>query len=138
MAKVDELAQEAAAGLRALQDLQRLYDDAMWDISDPVFSKLRHIHIHLSNTIGKFARAIEPLDHHDHRREGFDIQTISEAMGPLVADLVIHAAQISTVLDQHLPEVLMDRYRHNALRFAPDSDFTSLLTHAHPAASLDG
>jgi hypothetical protein len=126
MAKVDDLAHEAATGLRALQDLQRLYDDEMWDISDPLFSKLRHIHIHLSNTIGKLARAIEPLDHHDHRSEAFEIQSINEVMGPLVADLLIHAAQISTVINRDLPEVLMDRYRNNAQRFAPESDFTKL------------
>jgi len=126
VAEVDDLTHKAAMGLRALQDLQRLYDDEMWDISDPAFSKLRHIHIHLSNTIGKFARAIEPLDHHDHRSEGIDIQFINEAIGPLVADLLIHAGQISSVLERDLPEMLIDRYRHNALRFAPQSDFANL------------
>jgi uncharacterized protein YbgA (DUF1722 family) len=89
MAIVTDLAEKAAAGLRALQDLQRCYDDEMWDISDPAFSKLRHIHIHLSNTIGKFARALEPVDHQDHRS-------------------------------------VIDRYRRNAQRLAPESEFAKL------------
>jgi hypothetical protein len=132
MTRVDDLTHKVAVGLRALQDLQRLYDDEMWDVSDPVFSKLRHVHIHLSSSIGKFARAIEPLDHHDHRREGFDIQATTEAMGPVVADLLIHAAQISTLIDRDLPEMLIDRYRHNALRFAPESDFAHLSLTSRP------
>ncbi len=126
MATVHDLADEAATGLRALQDLQRRYDEEMWDISDPAFSKLRHIHIHLSNTVGKLARAIEPLDHHDHRSERFDIRSVDQAIAPLVADLLIHAAQIGSILDRDLPELLIDRYRQNALRFAPESDFANL------------
>jgi hypothetical protein len=126
MATVNDLAEKVAAGLRALQDLQRCYDDEMWEISDPAFSKLRHVHIHLSNTIGKFARALEPLDHQDHLSESIDIHSLNEEIAPLVADLLIHAAQISSALDQDLSVTLMDRYRHNAQRFAPESDFVKL------------
>jgi hypothetical protein len=126
MAAVNDLADEIALGLRALQSLQRLYDDEMWDISDPAFSKLRHIHIHLSSTIGKFARAIEPVDHEDHRAGDVEIRGLNEAIAPLVADLLIHAAQISSALEQDLSETLMDRYRRNAMRFAPESEFAKL------------
>jgi NTP pyrophosphatase (non-canonical NTP hydrolase) len=98
----------------------------MWDISDPAFSKLRHIHIHLSSTIGKIARALEPLDHHDHRSETLDTEALNEALAPVVADLIIHAAQISSALGQDLSATLMDRYRHNAQRFAPASEFTTI------------
>jgi hypothetical protein len=126
MARVNDLAEQVAAGLRALQDLQQCYDDEMWDISDPAFSKLRHIHIHLSNTIGKLARALEPLDHQHHRSEGVDIQALNEALAPVAADLLIHAAQIISALDQDLSATLMDRYRGNAQRFAPGSEFAKL------------
>ena len=126
MATVTNLAEKVAVGLRALQDLQRCYDDEMWDISEPAFSKLRHIHIHLSNTIGKMARALEPLDHQDHRSEGINIQALNEELAPVVADLLIHAAQISSALDQDLSVTLMDRYRRNAQRFAPESEFAKL------------
>lgn len=98
----------------------------MWDISDPTFSKLRHIHIHLSSTIGKVARALEPLDHQDHRSEGLDIEALNEELAPVVADLLIHAAQISSALGQDLSATLMDRYRRNGQRFAPASEFTAL------------
>jgi hypothetical protein len=126
MGAVNDLSDKVAIGLRALQELQGLYDDEMWDISDPVFSKLRHIHIHLSSTIGKLARSIEPMDHQDHRSECPEIRSLNEAISPLVADLLIHAAQISSALEQDLPEVLMDRYRRNALRFAQESEFAKL------------
>lgn len=126
MATVNDLAEEAAAGLRALQDLQRCYDDEMWDISDPAFSKLRHIHMHLSNTIGKFARALEPLDHQDHRSESVDTQSLNDEIAPLIGDLLIHAAQISSALGQDLSATLIDRYRRNAQRFAPESEFAKL------------
>jgi NTP pyrophosphatase (non-canonical NTP hydrolase) len=126
MATVTDLAGTAAEGLRALQDLQRCYDDEMWDISDPAFSKLRHIHIHLSSTIGKVARALEPLDHQDHRSEDLDLEDLSHELAPVVADLLIHAAQISSALGQDLSATLMHRYRHNARRFAPASEFATL------------
>jgi hypothetical protein len=126
MTTVIDLAEETAAGLRALQDLQRCYDDEMWDISEPAFSKLRHIHIHLSNTIGKLARALEPLDHQDHRSESVDIQSLNDEIVPLIGDLLIHAAQISSALGQDLSATLIDRYRRNAQRFAPESEFARL------------
>jgi hypothetical protein len=126
MATVSDLADDTAAGLRALQDLQRCYDEEMWDISDPAFSKLRHIHMHLSNTIGKFARALEPLDHRDHRSETVDIQSLNDEIVPLIGDLLIHAAQISSALGQDLSATLIDRYRGNAQRFAPESEFAKL------------
>jgi NTP pyrophosphatase (non-canonical NTP hydrolase) len=126
MATVTDLAEKVAVGLCALEDLQQCYDDEMWDISDPAFSKLRHIHIHLSSTIGKLARALEPLDHQDHRSEGIDVQALNEELAPVVADLLIHAAQISSTLGQDLSATLMDRYRRNAQRFAPQSEFAKL------------
>jgi len=126
MATVNDLAEETAVGLRALQDLQRCYDDEMWDISEPAFSKLRHIHIHLSNTIGKLARALEPLDHQDHRYETVDIQFLNDEIAPLIGDLLIHATQISSALGQDLSATLIDRYRRNAQRFAPESEFAKL------------
>jgi NTP pyrophosphatase (non-canonical NTP hydrolase) len=53
-------------------------------------------------------------------------RSLNEEIAPLVADLLIHAAQISSALDQDLSVTLMDRYRHNAQRFAPESEFVKL------------
>jgi len=95
----------------------------MWDISEPAFSKLRHIHMHLSNTIGKFARALEPLDHQDHRSGSMDVKSLNDEIAPLIGDLLIQADQIRNALSQDLSATLIDGYRCNARRFSPESEF---------------
>ncbi len=120
---VDDLEELAAAiqnGLEAVQGAQAEYDVAMWDIDDPKFANLRHIHVHLSITVGKLARLIEPRDHDAfHERPIPDLP--SEDIAPIVADLLMHAAQIANVLGHNLGEDFLARYRQNAGRFAPDS-----------------
>lgn len=109
-------------GLRALQQIQRLYDDDMWDIDHPAHSKVRHIHIHLSSTTGRLAALIEPADHDAfHRRDGAPADT--GAVAKLIADLVMHAAQLANAFGVDLDSALASRYRNNAQRFAPESAF---------------
>lgn len=58
------LSRRCQTGLMALQQIQKLYDNDMWDIDQPAHSKVRHIHIHLSTTVGRLASLIEPDSHH--------------------------------------------------------------------------
>ena len=123
---VTDLFLAAAAGLRSLQALQRRYDDEMWDIDDPIFAKIRHIQLHLSITVGKLARALEPLDHREHRDEQIDLADLTDALGPVLADLVMHAAQLANAVGEGLPGALRARYQQNAKRFAPSSAFAGI------------
>ncbi len=123
---VADLFHDASAGLQSLQALQSRYDDEMWDIDDPIFAKIRHIQLHLSNTVGKLARALEPLDHCEHRDEQLDLTELTDALGPVLADLVMHATQLANAVGRDLPGALRSRYQQNATRFAPGSAFAGL------------
>jgi hypothetical protein len=110
-------------GLRALQELQQFYDSQLWDIEDPVHAKIRHIHIHISMTAGRLASLIEPADHDAfHGREATkpDVHETSK----IVADLLMHAAQLASAYGLELDSALTARYRQNAQRFAPGSLLT--------------
>ncbi|UOZ08760.1 hypothetical protein [Amycolatopsis sp. WQ 127309] len=117
---------DLSAGLHALQVLQRSYDDDMWDIEQPEFEKIRHIHLHLSVSLGKLAKAIEPLDHRFHRGEAVDVPTMKEDLSPILADLLMHVSQIANMLDGELNSMLLNRYKKNALKFSPESAFSKL------------
>jgi hypothetical protein len=115
-------ASDCLDGLRALQAIQAAYDAEMWDIDEPVHAKVRHIHIHLSATVGRLASAIEPADHdlyHGRQNGGVD----AGAVGRLIADLLMHASQLASCYGVDLDAALAARYRSNAARFAPDSSF---------------
>jgi hypothetical protein len=115
---------EVLEGLAAVQASQRSYDAAMWDITAPDHANLRHIHIHLSITTAKLARLVEPRDHDDYH--GREVESLDKSdVGPIVADLVMHAAQLSNVLGIDLGDAFAARYRQNAKRFAPDSPLAS-------------
>lgn len=111
---------EILAGLRAAQSVQAEYDRAMWDIRYPELANLRHIQIHLAVTVGKVAKLLEPLDHCDHRGTPVEMPGHAE-LAPVVADLVMHAAQIANIVELDLGEAFAARYRGNATRFAPGS-----------------
>lgn len=115
------LAEDTKRGLSAIQAAQRVYDRDLWDIADPPFANLRHLQIHLAISVGKFARLLEPEDHKAYNGTA-EPRVEPAELGPIVADLVMHAAQISNVVGIDLFEVFCSRYRSNALRFAPDSE----------------
>ncbi len=120
-------ASDCLEGLRALQEIQAAYDAEMWDIDEPVHAKVRHIHIHLSTTVGRLASLIEPADHDAfHDRESDKIDT--GAAGKLIADLLIHAGQLANCYGVNLDAVLAARYQGNAARFAPGSSFAGFGT----------
>ncbi len=120
------LFERAIDGLRATADLQRQYDADMWEISDPAFANLRHIHLHLSKTVGKIAGIVEPRDHKMYEGEVPDVTLLTEELAPILADLVMHATQIATMIGGDLGEMIRTRYRENSTRFAPDSVFASI------------
>lgn len=126
MEEMNRLLDEMTSGLKALQATQKLCDNDMWDIDDPAFAKLRHIHIHLSATVGKLAKLVEPNDHLSHRGETVDVDVLENDLGPILADLMMHAAQVANILDGDLAEMLKARYKKNAGRFAPGSTFASI------------
>jgi NTP pyrophosphatase (non-canonical NTP hydrolase) len=114
------LPETIVSGLCALQAAQTAYDADMWDISDPKFANLRHIQLHLAITVGKLAKLLEPQDHRDHN--GQDIELFDpDEIRSIIADLMIHAAQIANLQSLDLGQALTERYRRNALRFAPQS-----------------
>ena len=114
----NNLAEQIIAGLRALQEAQVQYDSEMWDISSPKLANIRHIHLHLSITVGKLAHLIEPQDHRFYRGESVEDYNREDLL-PIVADLLLHAAQIANLEALDLGDILATRYRQNALRFAP-------------------
>lgn len=117
---------KAIEGLRVFAALQRQYDEDMWEISDPPFANLRHIHLHLSKTVGKIAGLVEPLDHRAYEGDVPDVNLAREELSPILADLVMHASQIATMVDGDLGEMIRDRYRANSSRFAPGTVFSTI------------
>jgi hypothetical protein len=93
---------------------------------------VQRIHIHLSNTVGRLASLIEPADHDAfHGRERADPAADPGAVANLVADLLMHAAQLANCYDLELDSALARRYRNNAQRFAPTSTFAEFGTDAY-------
>lgn len=92
----DTLAKSVISGLRALQTAQAHYDADMWEISDPKFANLRHIQLHLAITVGQLAKLLEPQDHRAYN--GQEVEEFDQnEVRPIVADLLIHAAQIANI-----------------------------------------
>lgn len=121
-AALASLSQSCLGGLRALQQIQELYDAEMWDIDEPTHAKVRQIHIHPSKTVGRLAALIELADHDDfHGRDG--ARSDNRDVASLVADLLMHAAQLADAYDLELESALAARYRSNAQRLAPESPF---------------
>jgi hypothetical protein len=93
---------------------------------------VQRIHIHLSNTVGRLASLIEPADHDAfHGRESTNSAADPSAVANLVADLLMHAAQLANCYDLELDSALARRYRNNAQRFAPTSTFAEFGTDAY-------
>lgn len=124
--ETNRLFDETRRGLEALAELQDRYDTDMWDISDPQFANLRHIHLHLSITVGKIAKLIEPEDHRHYHGDTPDVASFGPELEPILADLVMHATQIANLTGGSLGDMLRARYKQNAGRFAPDSTFSAL------------
>jgi hypothetical protein len=131
MEDLQNLATDAAVGLKAIQQIQELYDRDMWDIEDPKFEKLRHVHIHLSITVGKLAKLIEPQDHKYHSGETVEMAENGSELRPILADLVMHSAQLANMVNGSLADMYIERCKKNADRFAPESAFVRLSSDGH-------
>ena len=108
------------SGLRAVQAIQGEYDRAMWDISEPALANVRHIHLHLAISLGRLAQVLEPRDHAAHGGHAPTPWNVEE-LSPVIADLVMHAAQLATTVGVDLGDTFTARYRQNAARFAANS-----------------
>jgi hypothetical protein len=138
-AEMTFLTEQCRTGLQALQQIQNRYDDDMWDIDHPAHAKVRHIHIHLSTAVGRLASLIEPADHDAfHARESTDSAADPGAVANLVADLLMHAAQLANCYGLELDSALARRYRNNAQRFAPTSAFAEFGANAQERRTSSG
>ncbi|WP_328502280.1 hypothetical protein OG828_23860 [Streptomyces sp. NBC_00457] len=125
-AEASRLLEIAAAGFKALQELQERYDADMWGIQSPEHAKIRHVHLHLSKTLGKLAGIIEPADHVEYAGERVDYSSHDKDLAPVIADLLMHCAQITNLIGGSMGDFLGERYKTNSNRFAPESVFASL------------
>ena len=126
MEELQSLASDLKVGLAAMQILQKRYDADMWDIEDPSYTKIRHIQIHLAITVGKLARLIEPADHKFYHEEDVPVAEILTEAEPILADLLMHCAQLANLGDTSLSSMFLARYRENSVRFAPQSQLSKL------------
>lgn len=112
----------------AISEIQKRYDEVAWEIDKSEIDKLIHIHLHLSRTIGKLATICENIDH-KRRVSDVSISDIEDKLTirDISADLIHHSSQISNLFGYELGSVVLDRYRRNSLRFAPDSEFSEII-----------
>lgn len=119
-----------AVGLRALMTIQENYDADMWVIQNPPFEKFRHISLHIMMLAGALARICEGGEHKERSTANQDpmlpILENSVENAQMIADLLIHAAQLGNLLTQDLYSALITRYAGNAQNFSPSSAFASL------------
>lgn len=120
---------------RALPDLQYLqesYDTVGWRVSDPPWRKTRHVLLHLSAVSAEIAAVIERLEHAEEdgvAAEELDALFRDAMTRPsrLAADLVMHGLQLATIVERGIDELMIERYRSNAARFAPGTTFAEVI-----------
>lgn len=128
MDDLENLIADVKTGLRALQQVQELYDSDLWAIQTPPFAKFRHVAIHISILAGELAKLCEQWEHQSINQEGcsIDISSKAENIAPWVADLMIHAGQLANITNQDLYSSLVSRFERNARKFLPSSKFSQL------------
>jgi hypothetical protein len=112
------------AGLKSLCEFQDKLDNETWQIQNPVMAKLRHISLHLAKINGNVANMCHGWEHAlinnpdiEHSIEHID----QEALSGLAADLIIHATQLSNIINADLFKIFIQKVSKNLQRFAPDS-----------------
>ena len=111
-------------GLTALAKFQSKLDDATWQIDATLIAKFRHIVLHLAIVNGSLARICEKWEHEAEKDKGAanDLTHInSELLQDIIADLLMHATQLSNLSKSNLYGALSQRVTKNIERFAPDS-----------------
>lgn len=81
------------------QQIQAMFDETNWDINDG-FEKLRHIFLHLSQSMGMIAKYV---DVKEHGKEPNSSPLLNEAL----PDLLLHTLQIANLYDIDIG----DKYR---------------------------
>lgn len=125
----NQVVHQMREGLRAAQRLQAQYDAVGWRIQEPSWAKARHMLYHLLNAIAELAQFVESAEHAEQEGRGptsDDFRMTLAERPRLAADLVFHAAQIANLQAIDLGEQLVDLWRLNATKFAPDSEFARL------------
>jgi hypothetical protein len=128
MEELHENLDSVAVGLRALMTIQENYDADMWAIQNPPFEKFRHISLHIMMLAGTLAQLCEGGEHMSRAEQDpmLPISKKSIENAQIIADLLIHAAQLGNLLTEDLYSALITRYSGNARNFSPSSAFAKL------------
>ncbi len=95
----EEDASHRSLSLAEAQQIQAMFDETNWDINGG-FEKLRHIFLHLSQSMGMIAKYV---DVKEHGKEANPSPLIDEVL----PDLLLHALQIANLYDIDIG----DKYR---------------------------
>lgn len=126
---LDELFRRADAGLEAVQELQRRYDEVGWRIEEPSWAKVRHVLLHLTKINAQIAKLVEKVEHAEDEGSPPTSAEFARELSDhanLGSDLLFHAAQFANLSGYSLSEELRRLYRTNSARFAPNSPFATL------------
>lgn len=111
-------------GFNAMAKFQEKLDSVTWQISKPEMAKLRHITLHIAKISGSIAEICEKWEHEVAKDEKAinDLANINkDVLQNIIADLIIHASQLSNLIEISPYDALSQRVTRNIKRFAPDS-----------------
>lgn len=111
-------------GLNALAKFQDKLDSDTWQISKPEMAKLRHISLHVTKLSGSLAEICEKWEHEiakDPNAINNQANLQAEVLQNIIADLMMHAAQLSNLIETSPYNALSQRVTRNIQRYAPDS-----------------
>jgi hypothetical protein len=120
---------EMVSGLRAIQELQRSYDNVGWRIENPSWAKVRHMLYHLTEALADLARLVESVEHAENEGAPPSSEEFAETLrehSDIAAILVFHAAQLANVSSSDLASELAMLWERNAHTFAPESGFATV------------
>ena len=111
-------------GLNALAQFQEKLDTVIWQIQKPEIAKLRHISLHIAILSGSLAEICEGWEHAVQKNEG-EVHNLThmrpEILQDIIADLLMHAAQLGNLMEISPYTALAQRIIRNMQRFAPDA-----------------
>ena len=111
-------------GLNALAKFQEKLDSVTWQISSPEIAKLRHVTLHLTKVNGSLAEICEKWEHEIVKDEHAinNLEHINqEILKNIIADLIMHATQLSNLIEMSPYIALSQRVTRNIQRFAPNA-----------------
>ncbi len=125
--KINDEALIIKEGINALAAFQSKLDDATWQITNTPLAKLRHISLHLSIVNGSLAGLCEKWEHEVEKNtsESSNLKNINvETLQDIIADLFMHALQLSNLIEISPYYALSQRVSRNIKRFAPNSQIS--------------